>query len=123
MKLTGSCLCAAVRIEINGVPISASHCHCRMCRKQHGAAFASYINIRPEQLRYLSGEEAVRVFHSSASVERRFCGRCGSSLEWTDRKDNPSQTAIALGIMDSKVPLKKIESIFIKDRADWLSEH
>ena len=40
--LRGSCLCGTVRYEIRGPVGRVSHCHCAMCRKAHGAAFATY---------------------------------------------------------------------------------
>ncbi|WP_455168458.1 GFA family protein [Alkalimarinus alittae] len=36
--LKGSCLCRQVQYEIKSMPRKVSHCHCRMCQKQHGAA-------------------------------------------------------------------------------------
>ena len=38
----GSCLCGGVRYETTAPLQGASHCHCSMCRKAHGAAFGSY---------------------------------------------------------------------------------
>ncbi|MGH8286041.1 MAG: GFA family protein, partial [Steroidobacteraceae bacterium] len=39
--IRGSCLCGGVRFEIDGPVGRASHCHCSMCRKAHGAAFGT----------------------------------------------------------------------------------
>ena len=47
--LRGSCLCGGVRFEITGPLMRSSHCHCRMCQKQHGAAFRS--RSRPAPVR------------------------------------------------------------------------
>jgi hypothetical protein len=38
----GRCLCGRVRYEIPGEIYSVVHCHCSMCRKHHGAAFATW---------------------------------------------------------------------------------
>jgi hypothetical protein len=38
----GSCLCGSVRYEVTGRFPRIVHCHCQMCRKVQGAAFASY---------------------------------------------------------------------------------
>ncbi len=37
----GGCLCGRVRYEVAGPLANADHCHCSMCRRQHGAAFAA----------------------------------------------------------------------------------
>ena len=44
--LHGSCLCGAIRYEIDGPLGAAGHCHCTMCRKAHGAAFGTYSRVK-----------------------------------------------------------------------------
>ena len=40
----GSCLCGRVSYEFDG-PISLMmNCHCSMCRKHHGSAYATFVN-------------------------------------------------------------------------------
>ena len=48
MSVRGGCLCGKVRYQIKGRLFDASHCHCSMCRRQHGAAFATYVDFDPE---------------------------------------------------------------------------
>jgi hypothetical protein len=38
----GSCLCGAVAYELISEPKAVTHCHFKMCQKQHGAAFATF---------------------------------------------------------------------------------
>lgn len=38
---TGTCLCKAVSIEIKGAISQIIHCHCSLCRKNSGTAFAT----------------------------------------------------------------------------------
>lgn len=61
----GSCLCGAVKYQIDAPIESATHCHCGQCRKGHGAAFASYGNVRREHFRFTAGQDQVAAFHSS----------------------------------------------------------
>ena len=51
----GSCLCGAVSFELNCELKSSTHCHCKMCQKQHGAAFATYASVPINNLHYVSG--------------------------------------------------------------------
>ena len=39
--LTGSCLCGGVRYAIDGELGAVTNCHCSLCRKMSGSAFAS----------------------------------------------------------------------------------
>jgi hypothetical protein len=75
----GACLCGAVRYEAG--PFEAmEHCHCSMCRKHHGAMFATFLEGAPDAYRYTSGEEAIVTYRSSDHGLRPFCGHCGSVL-------------------------------------------
>ncbi|MCE2520679.1 MAG: GFA family protein, partial [Alphaproteobacteria bacterium] len=75
--VTGSCLCGAVRWLIDGPLTGMTHCHCSMCRKAHGAPFATYAAVDPESVTFLAGSDQTGVFESSPGAVRSFCSRCG----------------------------------------------
>jgi hypothetical protein len=75
----GSCLCGAVQFEA-GPFDSMVHCHCSMCRKHHGAMFATFLGGASGGFHWLAGEDAVVVYESSALGLRPFCRHCGSVL-------------------------------------------
>ena len=78
--LTGSCLCGDIAFEIDGPVDMAVHCHCSMCRKFHGSAFATFGTAAPHDFRWVRGAERVRRYQSSARGSRPFCPRCGSGV-------------------------------------------
>ena len=61
-KITGSCLCRAVRYRFEGPIHVFQYCHCSRCRKFTGSAYASNIILDPEQFTWLGGEESVGRF-------------------------------------------------------------
>lgn len=73
----GSCLCGAVQFTLASEPRAVAHCHCRMCQKQHGAAFATYGSVPRKDLHYVVGEDMLTSYRSSATIVRRFCRRTG----------------------------------------------
>jgi len=73
----GSCLCGAVQFEA-GPFDSMVHCHCSMCRKHHGAMFATFLTGAADSFRWRAGEDSVAVYRSSAKGLRPFCRTCGS---------------------------------------------
>ena len=79
-KVTGGCLCGAVRFEIELPTLFCGHCHCSMCRQPHGSAFVTWTAVPPERFRYLAGEEQIRQFQSSEEGTRTFCHLCGSQM-------------------------------------------
>ncbi len=78
--LTGSCLCGDVAFEVDGPLEQIGHCHCSMCRKFNGAAFATIGVTAPEHFRWRRGEQQVAHYQSSATGWRNFCPRCGSAV-------------------------------------------
>ena len=66
--VTGSCLCGDVAWAVSGPLELMSHCHCSMCRKAHGSAFATYVGAR-----------------------ERFHIYCGSKAPWYDIPDGLPQ--------------------------------
>ena len=116
----GSCLCGAITYELKAEPRKVSHCHCRMCQKQHGAAFATYASIHKSDFSYLSGEEALVSYNSSGSIARKFCGICGSSIEWSGSKAFPDWVSIAVATLDTEFNPENISQIHLESKACWL---
>ncbi|NMM36457.1 MAG: GFA family protein [Glaciimonas sp.] len=116
----GSCLCGRVKYQVTGDIRSASHCHCTMCQKQHGAACGSYANVDRAGFSYASGADAVAAYESSPGVTRGFCQICGSSLTWHSEK-SPDCIAVSLGTLDAPY-LGAVEDIFTETRVGWLPE-
>ncbi len=75
---TGSCLCGAVQFEIDGPFSAMAHCHCSMCRKEHGSLFATFAVAPRAGFRWLRGEDTIVEYASSANARRGFCRTCGS---------------------------------------------
>jgi len=116
--IRGSCLCKRVRLEIHGKPDRSSHCHCSMCRKAHGAAFGSYAAVRVENFRIVAGEELILRYKSSPGVERTFCARCGSTLQFISQK-NAGVIDVALGVLDDDPGIRVPHHIFAASKAPW----
>jgi len=76
--MNGSCLCGTVRYEIDGPFSMMIHCHCSMCRKHHGAAYATWVAGPLDGFRWIAGSEMIRSYQSSEHGRRSFCPTCGS---------------------------------------------
>ena len=115
----GRCLCGAVRYEVGGDLSFASHCHCSMCRKAHGAAFGSYGGVPSHKFRFTQGEDVVRTFVSSPGVARRFCPHCGSPITWTSDQ-HPGYVAFTLGTLETPLPMPAgMRHIHVASKAPW----
>jgi hypothetical protein len=117
MPLTGSCLCGDVAFEIEGPVEPLSHCHCSMCRKSHGAAFASYIAAPKSGFRWLRGAERIRRYESSPNAWRPFCSRCGSSLPAAP--EGMDRVFVPLGLLADDPKVAPSHHFFIGSKAPW----
>lgn len=77
-SLTGGCACGAVRYALHQPPSDVADCHCRACQRATGALGVTWGSVSAHDLHLVRGEP--RWWRSSASAERGFCERCGTSL-------------------------------------------
>ncbi len=115
----GSCLCSKVKYKMLSEPTKVSHCHCTMCQKQHGAAFATYASVPKNELVYTSGLECLAEYCSSSTIKRKFCKVCGSSIEWSGSSEYPDWASIAIATLDTPYKPKKIVEIYNETKVCW----
>jgi len=111
----GSCLCGAVRFEVEGELREPDACHCSQCRKQSGHFWVS--TDVPREALTIKGEENVRWYQSSESVRRGFCGNCGSVLFWD--REGAERIAIGMGAFDAPTGTRLGKHIFVSQKGDY----
>jgi hypothetical protein len=120
--IRGSCLCGNVRYEIRGPLGRITHCHCSMCRKAHGAAFGTYARVKRADFVWTSGEGDIASYRSTPDVQRTFCKRCGSTLQFI-RESRPEGFAVAMGTLDDDPGVRPSLHIFVDSKAPWFEIH
>ncbi|WP_286240740.1 GFA family protein [Neptuniibacter halophilus] len=113
----GSCLCGEVRFSVTGFSQQAAHCHCSMCRKFHGAAFGTLVEV--SDLNWLSGEPLIREFRADNGTLRSFCSQCGSSLGFRAEGTDKKAMEIAIACFDEPIPVQIDAHIYTRYRANW----
>ena len=114
-KVTGGCLCGAVRYEIEGGLREVIGCHCGQCQRTHGN-FAAYTATAVERLVFLE-QRGLAWYQSSDTARRGFCRECGSSLFWDPLPKD--YIAVAAGSLDQPTGLKLTKHIFVEDKPDF----
>jgi hypothetical protein len=107
-QFTGGCLCGNVRVVATGLPYRVGLCHCRDCRKHHGALFHASA-IFPETAVTITGE--TRDYDG-----RFFCPRCGSPVY----ARSGDEVEINLGSLDDSDDLRPTYELFSGSRESWL---
>lgn len=114
----GSCICEAVRFEIDTELLPVEGCHCTQCRKWTGHYLASTEVPRSAIRIHDTGQLAW--FHSSEKVRRGFCSRCGTSLFFDplDKKRH-DWIAVCMGAFDTPTATKMALHIFVAEKGDY----
>jgi hypothetical protein len=115
-KVTGGCLCGAVRYEAEAYLAKAYFCHCRMCQKSSGAPAEIAVPVKPGTLVF-SGEEPT-YYRSSPFGRRGFCRLCGSRLVWMS-PDRPEWTNLSVGCLDHPEDAVPSEHCCIESQLPW----
>jgi hypothetical protein len=117
--VTGSCFCGAVAFEVDMPTTFCGHCHCSMCRRNHGAGYVTWFGVPTTQFRLTSGKDKLHRFQSSDHGFRSFCTECGSSMfcELTEREGHID---IVLANVDGDIDRAPEMHIFFDERIDWI---
>ncbi len=112
----GTCLCGKVTWSISGEPEYAFHCHCKMCRKSHGAGFATYYYLKSDQFEWTGSRDSIVDYASSEALVRSFCSDCGSVVPNEDN-DKKHFFVPAGSHTDGAKPT---DHIFTGSKASWI---
>lgn len=117
--MRGSCLCGAVAYEVDRLDMPIVHCHCRTCRKAHGAAFASTAGVMREHFRWVQGQERLASYESSPGKFRHFCTVCGSHLV-AERPGQP-HVIVRVATLDDDPGVVASAHIWLEHDEPWLN--
>lgn len=92
-----------------------------MCRKFHGAEYATIVGVSRQSFRWTGGENAITEYEAPNGTIRSFCRHCGSSLFFQSPREDPEILEIALGVFDDGVPVVPDAHIFVGSAASWTS--
>lgn len=92
-----------------------SHCHCAICRKAHGAPFATYFSTAAENYQLIAGTETIREHQCSPRLTRAFCTTCGSVAPMMVG----GRAVIPAGCLDDDPGIRPDRHIFFASKAPW----
>lgn len=115
-RISGGCLCGAVRYAVEADGGIADFCHCTTCRRASGAAAVAWLQVSPEQFAVTAGTPAT--YAASARGTRHFCGACGAHLFMTD--PDGRSVGVTLGTLDDPEAVRPAAHGFDRSRPGWL---
>jgi hypothetical protein len=113
----GSCLCGAVKYEIDGRISPIWLCHCSKCRRSTGSAFHASAVCGPEIFRWISGEDGIKEYEDTPGYKVRFCGRCGSPVP--SYLEEHGLVFVHVGGLEGDPGREIAHHIFVGSKAPW----
>jgi len=105
-KLTGGCLCGAVRYQV-GAPTATVACHCVNC-----IVPADSVELTGQVTTYLDRGD------SGNGVRRLFCGACGSPI-LSELEASPNIVALKAGTLDEPARVEPTIEVFCDSAVPW----
>jgi hypothetical protein len=118
MSESGGCHCGSIRYEVSGTPQHVALCHCSDCRKSAGAPMVAWAAFLEDEFKVTQGEP--KVFNSSGTAFRSFCGNCGTGLAYRNEQFLPGIVDIQAATLDKPEAFPAGAHIQTADRIDWM---
>jgi hypothetical protein len=118
-KISGGCLCGAVRYHSAAEPKGAGVCHCTHCQKTSGSAFSVNIFV-PKDGFMLTGPITTYTdtAESGRTLQRKFCTTCGSSL-LSEAQAFPGMVVLKAGSLDDRSWVKPAAHVWTSSKQPW----
>ena len=116
-KATGRCLCGRIKYQTDAPPRWIGHCHCESCRRQTGAAVATFVGYAEGDVEFVEGTRAM--YDSSPGVRRGFCAACGTPLSYeADRF--PGEVHLYVSTLDHPERFVPQFHVYYGEKIPWL---
>jgi hypothetical protein len=124
MKVDGTCLCGAIRIEGEADPERVQICHCTDCQSGTGSAFRVSIPVPGASFK-MTGQPTIYVKVTADSGKPRvqaFCGQCGSPIYSTTAGEGvqPSYN-LRVGILRQRDQLVPRRQQWFRSARPWVT--
>jgi hypothetical protein len=115
MSIRGACLCGAVAFTVAPPYRWFAHCHCSMCRKQHGSLFNTSLGVAHAAFDWLRGAGDIVHYRATPAFERPFCRHCGSKVPAVSHDER--YWHVPAGLLDGDVGARPRAHIFVESRS------
>lgn len=114
----GSCLCGSIQFELHGGITDPIYCHCSLCRKASGSAFATNGYVNKTDLKLTDEKATLTYYESNVGKRKYFCSACGAPI-YSSNSAKPSKVRIRLGAIDSDIIERPISHNFVTSKGNW----
>ncbi len=105
-------------MTLQGAITQIIHCHCSLCRKSSGTAYATNGFVQQSDFHVVKGHEWIDYYEVTPGKKRYFCRRCASPL-YSENLADPNRYRLRLGLLDSSIDERPVSHNFIDSKACW----
>ena len=118
--MTGGCQCGRVRFAVPIASDDAYLCHCTMCRRATGGAFATMVGVKAADVEW-QGEPDW--YASSPIAVRPFCAACGTPLGFR-YKEGSDKMDLLVGSFDDPSRFRPVAHFAAETLLEpWIDTH
>ena len=118
-KITGSCLCNAVKYIVNGSIKAVANCHCNTCQKLTGGVFGTIAVIDENDFEIIEGQDTLTTYQVSDKATKYFCRTCGTPI-FNIHKKYPGNYMTQVGSFDDPSLATPAINIFCESMLPWV---
>lgn len=122
MSLTGGCLCGEIQYASSEPLAMMAVCHCKSCQRQSGSAYSTIGAVAKATFELTRGEPKLYEdgsAESGGSVERWFCGNCGSPI-YSVLAGQPEILALKTGTLDDTADFQPAVHVWCRSKQNWV---
>jgi hypothetical protein len=122
MTISGQCLCGEIKYQLENPPSMSGVCHCKNCQRQAGSAFSTIAGVAIADFSITSGKPKLYAdsdTKSGNSVERFFCGNCGSPI-YSALSSQTEMVYIKTGTLDDTSSFTPQFHVWCDTKQNWV---
>jgi len=114
----GSCLCGSIKYEVELMQDKIFNCHCKFCRKAHGADYVTLALAKASTLALTDSGSTLKEHRNDLGGFRSFCSNCGTRL-MNYAPDKSLYLSVTMSTIDTQTKLKPIAHVNTESKASW----
>lgn len=121
--MKGNCSCGKVRFELTDKPMFVHCCHCRMCQRQSGAAFALNALIEVDRVQHHSGKlETIKMPSEKPEGQTVWrCPDCKTAIWSQYPGSGPKFYYVRVGTLENPDACPPDIHIFTESKQPWVN--
>ena len=118
--LTGGCLCGEIRFVVECAVDRLVACYCSDCQRMTSSGGSTNALVPASAFRLVRGQTRVfsKVADSGNTLDRHFCGNCGSWI-YNPKGDDPEFVVLKAGTFDRHDGMTIRLNLWARSRPPW----